>query len=75
MASERVTVTMDPAAIAAARTAATEAGVSLSEWLSRAAWSRAIVQSATHSAEQDRQHPEWADWGDATTRHVLGDAA
>lgn len=62
MATERVTLTMDQAALSAARSAATDAGVSLSEWLSRAAWRRAIEQAATVSAEQDRHLPdEFAD--------------
>lgn len=77
MATERVTVTMEQAALAAARTAARYDGVSLSEWLSKAAWTRAVEQAARLSAEQDRQLGSgFSDWDAAAVDRVLGrDAA
>lgn len=75
MTTARVTLTLDQAALAAARAAAAGAGESLSEWLSRAAWDRAVEQAAAVSAEQDRRHPEWADWDEARTDRILGEAA
>lgn len=63
--------------MAAARTAATGDGVSLSEWLSKAVWERAVAQAARVSAEQDRQFgDEFADWDQAGADRVFGaDAA
>ena len=58
MPTERVNLTMDKAALSAARACAEANNVSLSEWLSKAAWDRAIWQAAEVSAEQDRLHPE-----------------
>jgi hypothetical protein len=75
MASTRVTVTLDPAALAAARQAAKGSGESLSEWLSRAAWRRAIEDAAAFSAEQDRRRPEWQAWDEARAEVVLGGAS
>jgi hypothetical protein len=75
MATARVTLTLDQAALAAARQAAAGAGKSLSEWLSCAAWDRAVEQAAAVSAEQDRAHPEWADWDEARAQQLLGGGA
>jgi hypothetical protein len=58
MPTERVNLTMDKAALSAARACAEANNVSLSEWLSKAAWDKAIWQAAEASAEQDRLHPE-----------------
>jgi hypothetical protein len=74
MATARVTLTLDQAALAAARAAAAVAGESLSEWLSRAAWHHAVEQAAVVSAEQDRRHPEWAGWDEARAGRTLGEA-
>lgn len=67
MATERVNLTMDKAALTAARVAADAEKVSLSEWLSKAAWTRAIEDAARVSAEQDRhaagELPGWEDDG------------
>ena len=76
MATERVTVTLDQAALSAARSAASIAGMSLSEWLSRAAWTRAIEQAALISAEQDRRVPdEFADVDAMRHDRLFGEAA
>ena len=76
MATERVTVTMEQAALAAARSAASSDGVSLSEWLSKAAWTRAVEQAARVSAEQDRQlGSEFADWDASAVDRVFGQDA
>jgi hypothetical protein len=76
MATERVTVTLDQSALSAARAAATADGLSLSEWLSRAAWQRAIEQAARISAEQDRLLPdEFADLDAARHDALFGEAA
>jgi hypothetical protein len=73
MATERVNLTMDKAALAAARTAAAGEQVSLSEWLSKAAWMRAVEQAARVSAEQDRHLPdESAGWSDDAADRVFG---
>lgn len=74
MATSRVTLTLDQSALAAARAAAAGAGESLSEWLSHAAWRRAVEQAAATSAEQDQVHPEWADWDEAAAGRTLGTA-
>ena len=67
---------MEQAALAAARTAADTDGVSLSEWLSKAAWNRAVDQAARVSAEQDRQlGSEFADWDGAGADRVFGQDA
>lgn len=58
MPTERITLDMDRSALYAARVAAETAKLSLSEWLSRVAWDHAIAESARHSAEQDRLHPD-----------------
>jgi hypothetical protein len=76
MATKRVSLTLDKAALSAAERAAAARGVSLSVWLSRAAWDCAIQQAARVSAEQDRARPgEFTDWDSEQTAHVLGDAA
>ena len=77
VATERVNVTMDKAALAAARAAAIGDNVSLSEWLSKAAWDRAVAQAARVSAEQDRRVPdELPGWDDAAADRIFGrDAA
>jgi hypothetical protein len=63
MATERVSLSMDKAALAAARIAAAGENLSLSEWLSKVAWTRAIEHAAKVSADQDRRLPnrlgEW----------------
>ncbi len=77
MATERVNLTMDKAALAAARIAAADEKLSLSEWLSKVAWTQAIERAARVSAEQDRRLPdELAGWDDDGTDRVFGrDAA
>lgn len=77
MATERVNLTMDKAALAAARIAAAGEKVSLSEWLSKVAWTQAIERAARVSAEQDRRLPdELTGWDDDGTDRVFGrDAA
>jgi hypothetical protein len=74
--TERVNVTMDRAALAAARAAAEGDNISLSEWLSKAAWDRAVTRAARISAEQDRRLPdEFAQWDDAAADRVFGQDA
>lgn len=77
VATERVNVTMDKAALAAARAAALGDNVSLSEWLSKAAWDRAVAQAARASAEQDRLLPdELPGWDEDAADRIFGrDAA
>jgi hypothetical protein len=77
MATERVNLSMDKAALAAARLAAAGDNVSLSEWLSKVAWDRAVAQAARVSAEQDRHLPdELVGWdGDGADRIFGQDAA
>ena len=58
MPMERVDVSLDRAALLAARASASANNVSLSEWLSKVAWDQAIWQAAETSAEQDRRHHE-----------------
>ncbi|GIG03174.1 hypothetical protein [Catellatospora citrea] len=63
MATERINLTMEADALTAARRAAASDGVSLSAWLSRAAWNQAIEHAARISAEQDRHlADEFADY-------------
>lgn len=67
---------MNQDALAAARSAAGAAGLSLSEWLSKAAWDRAVEQAARVSAEQDRQlDAEFADWDADRADRMFGEAA
>lgn len=74
MATERVTLTMDPATVSAAKAAAAAAGVSLSAWIDKAALDRAIEIAARASAAQDRLHRgELADWDTASADRVFGD--
>ncbi len=77
MGTERVNLTMNKDALAAARAAAEAEHVSLSEWLSRAAWDRAVHDAAKISAEQDRllteELPGWD--GDDSDRVFRQDAA
>ncbi|MFD0600233.1 hypothetical protein ACFQZ4_54430 [Catellatospora coxensis] len=62
MATERINLTMEADALTAARRAPSD-GVSLSAWLSRAAWNQAIEHAARISAEQDRHlADEFADY-------------
>ena len=76
VATERVNVTMDKAALAAARAAALGDNVSLSEWLSKAAWDRAVAQAARISADQDRRLPdEFAEWDAAAADRIFGQDA
>jgi hypothetical protein len=58
MPMERIDVSLEKAALVAARASASANNVSLSEWLSKVAWDQAIWQAAETSAEQDRLHPE-----------------
>lgn len=75
MPTERVNLTMDQAALAAARSTAEAEGQSLSEWLSRAAWDRAIGHAARISAQQDRMLPdEFADWDAERQARMFGEA-
>jgi hypothetical protein len=76
MPTERVNLTMDKAALAAARAAAEADKLSLSEWLSKAAWDRAIWQAARISAEQDRLFPdEAAGWSEDGADRIFGQDA
>jgi hypothetical protein len=76
VATERVNLALEQAALTAARAAALRDHVSLSEWLSKAAWERAVAQAAQISAEQDRRLPEeCAAWADAAADRVLGQDA
>lgn len=71
--TERVNLSMDRTALSAARAAAQANGMSLSEWLSKAAWDRAIWEAARHSAEQSRRHPdELANWEDERLDRLFG---
>ncbi len=73
MATERVNLTMDKAALAAARIAAAAEKVSLSEWLSKVAWTQGIQHAAKVSAEQDRRLPdELAGWDSDGADRVFG---
>ena len=62
MPTERVTLDLEKKALHAARIAAETANVSLSEWLSKVAWERAVAESARHFAEQERLHPHDRPW-------------
>lgn len=76
MATERVTLTLDSATIAAAKAAAGASGLSLSAWIDKAARDRAIGQAAVISAAQDRQlDREFADWDEMAADRVFGKAA
>lgn len=76
MATERVSLSMDKAALAAARVAAAGENLSLSEWLSKVAWTRAVEHAAKISAEQDRNPPdELVGWGHDGTDRVFGQDA
>lgn len=76
MATERVNLSMDKAALAAARAAAEGENMSLSEWMSRAAWDRAVEKAAKISAEQDRHLlGELPGWDDDGTDRVFGQDA
>jgi hypothetical protein len=76
VATERVTLTLDSATIAAARSAAGAAGMSLSAWIDKAARDRAIETAAVISAEQDRQlGREFATWDAESADRMFGNAA
>jgi hypothetical protein len=76
MATERVNLSMDKAALAAARVAAAGEKLSLSEWLSNVAWAQAIERAAKVSAEQDRHLPdELAGWDSDGADRVFGQDA
>jgi hypothetical protein len=76
MATERVSLSMDKAALAAARVAAADENLSLSEWLSKVAWTRAVEHAAKVSAEQDRRLPdEMPGWDTDGTDRVFGQDA
>jgi DNA-directed RNA polymerase specialized sigma24 family protein len=75
MATERVNLTLEADALAAARRAASGEGVSLSAWLSRAAWNQAIEHAARISAEQNRQLAELADYDAERDELMWRDAA
>ena len=76
MATERVNLTMDKVALAAARIAAAAEKVSLSEWLSKVAWTEAIERAAKASAEQDRRLPdELVGWDDDGAARIFGQDA
>lgn len=76
VATERISLTMDTDALAAARDAAAADGVSLSAWISRAARDRAIERAALASAEQDRRlGAEFAEWDAQRAERLFGDAA
>jgi len=76
MATERVSLSMDKAALAAARVAAAGENLSLSEWLSKVAWTRAVEHAAKVSAEQDRHLPdELAGWDTDGADRVFGQDA
>jgi len=74
MLKERITLDMDKSALYAARFAADAAKLSLAEWLSRVAWDQAIAESARHSAEQDRLHPdEPPGWAADSLERIFGE--
>ena len=76
MPTERINLSMDKAALAAARSSAETDKISLSEWLSKAAWDRAIWQAAHVSAEQDRRFPdESAAWAEDGADRIFGQDA
>jgi hypothetical protein len=76
MPTERINLSMDKAALVAARSAAEADKMSLSEWLSKAAWDRAIWQAARASAEQDRLFPdESAAWSEDGADRIFGQEA
>jgi hypothetical protein len=74
--TEQVSLTVDKAALAAARAAADADKMSLSAWLAKAAWDRAIWQAALVSAEQDRLFPdELAAWRECVADRIFGEDA
>ncbi|WP_018347442.1 hypothetical protein [Longispora albida] len=76
MATERVNLTMDQTALAAARSMAAAEGQSLSEWLSKAALERVMAHAARVSAEQDRLMPEeFAGFDAEREARMFGEAA
>jgi hypothetical protein len=76
MPTERINLSMDKAALVAARSAADAEKMSLSEWLSKAAWDRAIWQAARVGAEQDRLFPdESAAWAEDGADRIFGQDA
>jgi hypothetical protein len=77
VSTERINLSMDKAALAAARSAAEADKVSLSEWLSKAAWERAIWQAARNSAERDRRSPDAssAAWAEDVADRIFGQDA
>jgi hypothetical protein len=71
MATTKVTVSLDTADLAAAQAAATEAGVSLSAWLSRAARERAAAEQRVAGARALADFmagPDGADFRDQLDR-------
>ena len=75
MATERISLTMDAHALTAARQAADADGLSLSQWISRAALDRAVERAARISAEQDRQlGAEFAAWDADRLDRLFGDS-
>ncbi|MDR6324917.1 hypothetical protein [Actinoplanes couchii] len=53
-----MTVDIERQSLMAARMAAEAKGMTLSQWLSHAAWRQAIIESAELSAEFFRLHPD-----------------
>jgi hypothetical protein len=76
VSTEQVSLTVDKAALAAARAGADADKTSLSAWLSKAAWDRVIWQAALVSAEQDRLFPdELAGWREYADDRLFGPEA
>lgn len=73
---EPVTVDLQRQSLYVARMAAEAKGMTLSEWLSHAAWRQAIIESAEMSAEFYRLHPdEPPGWEEDSLDRIFGEDA